>query len=108
MLRPKILGRKMATKVDWDYSERAAHYDKRADYSKRALDTVFSRMGLKPSAKVADIGAGTAKLSRPLAERGFSVQAVEPNDEMRRYGAANTRGLDVQWSSGTGERTGLA
>ena len=28
-------------KTDWDYSERAATYDKRADYSNEAIDDLF-------------------------------------------------------------------
>ena len=97
----------MATKVEWDYSDRAAFYDKRADYSGRALNQVSARMGLAAAVVVADIGAGTGKLSRPLAERGFKVLSVEPNDAMRSFGIGNTRNLPVQWSVGTGERTGL-
>jgi ubiquinone/menaquinone biosynthesis C-methylase UbiE len=57
---------------------------------------------------VADIGAGTAKLSCPLAERGLTVRAVEPNDAMRERGISRTAGLNVTWSIGTGEATGLA
>ena len=95
------------TKVEWDYSERAAYYDKRADYSERALDEVLKKMALARATTVADIGAGTGKLSRPLARRGYRVLSVEPNDAMRSFGIENTRGLQVQWSVGTGERTGL-
>jgi len=95
------------TRVEWDYSERAAFYDKRANYSERALDDVLGKMALARAATVADIGAGTGKLSRPLAQRGYRVLSVEPNDAMRSFGIGNTRGLQVQWSVGTGERTGL-
>ena len=95
------------TKVEWDYSDRAAFYDKRADYSERALDQVLETMALARAATVADIGAGTGKLSRPLAKRGYKVMSVEPNDAMRSFGVGNTRGLQVHWSVGTGERTGL-
>jgi ubiquinone/menaquinone biosynthesis C-methylase UbiE len=94
-------------KVEWDYSDRAAFYDKRADYSDRALDRVLTKMALVPGSTVADIGAGTGKLSRPLAERGLKVLSVEPNDAMRNFGIGNTRGLPVQWSVGTGEGTRL-
>ena len=65
------------TKVEWDYSERAAYYDKRADYSERALDEVLKKMALARATTVADIGAGTGKLSRPLARRGYRVLSVE-------------------------------
>ena len=94
-------------KLEWDYTNRAAFYDKRADYSARALEQVFTRTGLTAADTVADIGAGTGKLSRPLAEFGFKVLSVEPNDAMRSLGIGNTRNLPVQWSVGTGERTGL-
>jgi ubiquinone/menaquinone biosynthesis C-methylase UbiE len=93
--------------VEWDYSDRAAHYDKRADYSSGALDAAIKAMALEPGQPVADVGAGTGKLSRPLAEHGFRVKSVEPNDEMRKFGIKNTQGLPVTWSDGTGEITGL-
>lgn len=35
-------------------------------------------------AVLADIGAGTGKFTVTLAERGYSVYAVEPNADMRR------------------------
>lgn len=94
-------------KVEWDYSERAAHYDKRADYSADAISAALLKIGLSAPATIADIGAGTGKLSRPLGQRGFTVKAVEPNDEMRKFGIKNTVGLPVIWSEGTGENTGL-
>jgi len=95
-------------KVEWDYSERAAHYDKRAEYSSEAIDQMLRRTALAAPAPIADIGAGTGKLARPLAARGFKVFAVEPNDAMRKFGIRNARGLPVTWSGGTGEQTGLA
>jgi ubiquinone/menaquinone biosynthesis C-methylase UbiE len=94
-------------KVDWDYSSFAANYDKRADYSPDALDRLASDIGLRPGGRIADLGAGTAKLAAALARRAYVVDAVEPNDEMRRFGVANTRGLAVTWHEGTGEVTGL-
>jgi ubiquinone/menaquinone biosynthesis C-methylase UbiE len=95
------------TKVEWDYSAQAAHYDKRAEYSSQAIDSMLEAAELEAPAQVADLGAGTGKLSRPLAQRGLRVLAVEPNEEMRRFGIRNTTGLPVTWNSGTGEQTGL-
>lgn len=94
--------------VEWNYSDRAAHYDKRPDYSDQAIDDVLKCMGLQAPCDVGDIGAGTAKLSRPLALRGCNVSAVEPNREMRMIGMRNTATLPVTWSDGTGEKTGLS
>lgn len=79
----------MAT-VEWDYSDRATTYGKRADYSADALRTVLTAIGATPETAVADIGAGTGKLSVPLACSGLKVHAVEPNDAMRLFGIRNT------------------
>jgi len=94
--------------VTWDYTELASHYDKRAEYSARALDRLCAATGTEPGATVADIGAGTGKLAAPLARRGLRVSAIEPNAAMRAFGIRNTRGLDVTWTEATGECSGLA
>jgi ubiquinone/menaquinone biosynthesis C-methylase UbiE len=97
----------MATELQWDYTELAAHYDKRADYSWRAIDRLLSLTGVGPGASIADIGAGTGKLSLLLAQRGAKIAAVEPNARMREVGTVNTKGMDVVWGAGTAENTGL-
>lgn len=96
-------------KTEWDYSERAQTYDFRADYSVEAIQTACSQMGLEPGSHVADLGAGTGKLTKVLLGLGFEVSAVEPNDNMRLRGVQNTANLQsmVHWSEGTGEKTGL-
>lgn len=91
----------------WDYSGRAATYDQRADYSEVALTEVLGRMGCTSSRPVADIGAGTGKLTIQLAKRGLSVHSVEPNEEMRHHGMRNLLGHSVRWYTGTGESTTL-
>ncbi|HEY6433201.1 MAG TPA: methyltransferase domain-containing protein [Acetobacteraceae bacterium] len=94
--------------VTWDYTELAAHYDKRADYSSTALDRLCAAAAIGPGSTVADIGAGTGKLAVPLGRRGIIVSAVEPNAAMRAFGIRNTTGLPVTWSEGTAEHTGLS
>ncbi len=93
--------------VKWDYTERAGSYDKRADYSTEAIGRALELMKLKSGDAVADIGAGTGKLSVPLAGHGLLVHAVEPNAAMRSHGEKNSKGLTVKWSVGTAEATGL-
>ena len=94
--------------VSWNYSEHAAHYDKRADYSEEGVRQLLSAMHCNAGDTVADIGAGTAKLTKLLVRYGLRVLAVEPNAAMREFGIRNTAGADVQWSVGTGESTGVA
>jgi SAM-dependent methyltransferase len=91
----------------WDYTELAKHYDKRGDYSDEALDQLLAITRPDLEYPIADIGAGTGKLSRPLLARGYRVLAVEPNAAMRECGVRNTVGQSITWSVGTGERTGL-
>jgi ubiquinone/menaquinone biosynthesis C-methylase UbiE len=93
--------------VEWDYTEHAAHYDKRADYSREAIEELCKAIGCAPSLPVADIGAGTGKLTKELLALGLTVRSVEPNDAMRSFGIKNTEGRSVTWSVGTGEETGL-
>jgi ubiquinone/menaquinone biosynthesis C-methylase UbiE len=97
----------ISPKVDWDYTEHASHYDKRADYSAEAIKDLLSAMGCRAPTVVAEIGAGTGKLTKELLKHGLTVRSVEPNDAMRNIGIKNTRGQTVTWSVGTGEATGL-
>jgi ubiquinone/menaquinone biosynthesis C-methylase UbiE len=94
-------------KVTWDYTEHATHYDKRADYSSDAIDNLLKAICCTPSRPVADIGAGTGKLTKELLKHGLTVRSVEPNNAMRTIGIRNTKGKLATWSVGTGEATGL-
>jgi len=94
-------------KVTWDYTEHASHYDKRADYSGDAIANLLKAIGCDTSRPVADIGAGTGKLTKELLKHGLTVRSVEPNDAMRAIGIQNTKDMAVTWSVGTGEATGL-
>ena len=94
-------------KTEWDYTERAHTYDKRADYNQKAVNKLLQKTGCSPDKPVVDISAGTGKLSKMLLNFGFTVRAVEPNDNMRKYGIENTKNKSISWSEGTGENTGL-
>lgn len=94
-------------KTEWDYTELADAYLKRADYSNAAIDAIISIAGVNKGEKVCDVGAGVAHLTLMLAERNLDVTAVEPNDAMRANGAARTKHLEhVKWFEGIGEQTG--
>jgi len=65
-----------------NFTGKAEAYAKgRPGYPKAAIEAI---VGLAPLGAVfADIGAGTGKFTVKLAERGYSVFAVEPNADMR-------------------------
>lgn len=95
-------------KTNWDYTTLAQYYDLRADYSKKLIANILNKIKCKENYSVADIGAGTAKLTKLLCENNLIVSAVEPNQKMRFYGERNTKKFtNLNWSSGTGEETTL-
>lgn len=92
----------------WDYTSLARHYDKRAEYSSEAIDALLAAAQVTSKSRVADVGAGTGKLTTQLLNRGLQVTAIEPNDAMRKFGMQNTSGRKVKWIEATGEKTTLA
>jgi SAM-dependent methyltransferase len=59
-------------------------YDRaRPGYPGAAVDWLWTALALKPGDAVADVGAGTGKLSVPLATHGARISAIEPVDAMR-------------------------
>jgi ubiquinone/menaquinone biosynthesis C-methylase UbiE len=95
------------TALAWDYTNLAAYYDKRADYEQGAIDALLKAVDASPLKPVADIGAGTGKLTKLLLKAGLTVNAVEPNAEMMKFGKQNTAGGRVTWYQATGEHTSL-
>ena len=95
-----------------DFTELAKHYHNRPAYSPLLLQKLLAcindaHLSLN-ELKVAEVGAGTGKLTAMLAKDfGLQVSAVEPNDAMRAEGIKATAGLGVQWHKGSGEDTGL-
>lgn len=93
-----------------DFTGLAENYSKyRPAYSESVLTALLSLLG-KPVAAVdfVDVGAGTGIWTRMVAQRGTrSATAIEPNDDMRGHGEADSVGLAVQWREGKGEQTGL-
>ena len=94
-----------------DFTEVAKHYHNRPAYSAMLLEKLIACV--KPhhlpiqSFKVAEIGAGTGKLSKMLANFGLQLTCVEPNANMRSEGMAYTKSCDIVWREGSGEATGL-
>ncbi len=80
----------------------------RPGYPRAVVDLLRRECNLAPGSTAADIAAGTGIFTELLLNEGFSVTAVEPNDEMR----AACTALDDRFSNlrvvpGTAEHTGL-
>ena len=91
-----------------DFSKLAKAYINRPGYSLRLLNNIANvPMISRSKFKVADIGAGTGKLSENLLKLGFNVDCVEPNIEMLKEGIKYTKNKNAKWTQGSAEDTGL-
>lgn len=62
----------------------AAAYERgRPGYPAAVIEWLGAELGLRPGRRVADVGAGTGKLTRELVRGGAEVVAVEPVPGMR-------------------------
>lgn len=100
----------MTTMQLGDFSTLAKNYINRPAYDTELLNQILTHMDLKPeNAVMADVGAGTGKLTKVLAEIGIrNIKAIEPNDEMRKEGSIYTKEYPfIEWAKGSGEETFL-
>lgn len=88
----------------WDYSDRAATYEHRADYASTALERLLHHLPGTQGARAVDIGAGTGKLTRPLLAAGLDIVAVEPNENMRAVAARIPLNGAAKWLGGRAEQ----
>ncbi len=67
----------------------AASYERgRPDYSAEVVAALVAELGLEPGDRVADVAAGTGKLTRALLACGLDVVGIEPLAPMRERLAA--------------------
>ena len=70
-----------------DFTALAKEYVNRPGYSQGVLRMIGRMAGMdRRDFRVADVGAGTGKLTEELAALGLFGCAVEPNDAMRAEG----------------------
>ena len=80
----------------------------RPSYPDELFDYLYTDGGIKKSSVIADIGSGTGKLTMALLEKGNTVFAVEPNEDMRKVAEQNLKAYDGFVSvNSTAENTGL-
>lgn len=66
------------------FGRAAEEYERgRPNYPPEAIDWLSDRLDLGPGRAVVDVGAGTGKLTRALAQTGARLVALEPVSEMR-------------------------
>jgi ubiquinone/menaquinone biosynthesis C-methylase UbiE len=96
--------------IHGDFTLLAKQYINRPGYSETVLRALMSHTGAsKKPFTVADVGAGTGKLTEILAELGMGGVAVEPNDAMRGEGLRlEACSQQFEWRKGYAEETGLA
>ena len=69
-----------------------------------SMDWIERRTGLRPPARVADVGCGTGISTRLVAARGFDVTGVDPNEAMLAHARAAG---GARYRRGTATETGL-
>lgn len=97
-----------------DFTDLAKEYKNRSGYSLTALECICAYLMMqtkktKADLVIADVGAGTGKLTENLQQIGLHGWAVEPNDAMRAEGMQLFAGSQTfVWEKGWAEHTGLA
>lgn len=93
-----------------DFTKLAKDYINRPGYSQAVLSALQGYTGTnRYGAVVADVGAGTGKLTEMLIAAGLNGFAVEPNAAMREEGSRLlSHHGQFTWHEGSGENTGLA
>lgn len=92
-----------------DFTNLAKNYIHRPGYSLDVLRVIGRNAGMdRRGFLVADVGAGTGKLTENLSQIGLSGFAVEPNDAMRAEGIKLFGDSGAfRWQTGSAEHTGL-
>jgi ubiquinone/menaquinone biosynthesis C-methylase UbiE len=82
------------------YNKIGIGYSKYRHADSRIVDTLCALLNLPRGSIIADIGAGTGNYSNALADRGYSVKALEPSSEMVKQAQSHNK---VEWTVGNAE-----
>jgi len=84
----------MSINTQWFTGKAGLYKMYRPLYPKEFIDYLYSNEGFQADSIVADVGAGTGIFTKLLLERGTSVYAVEPNDDMREVAVGDLKKYD--------------
>lgn len=74
------------------FSGKSKTYAKfRPSYPEEFLSYLYNEIGLSAESTVADIGSGTGIFTKQLLDKGSTVYAVEPNEDMRKVAEENLK-----------------
>ncbi|WP_279176868.1 class I SAM-dependent methyltransferase [Campylobacter insulaenigrae] len=94
-----------------DFTNLAKHYHNRPAYNTMLISKLIKCINdqNKEQINVVEVGAGTGKLTKILAEEfKLNIDTVEPNDNMREEGIKFTQNCqNVTWHKGSGEATSM-
>ena len=94
-----------------DFTALAQNYSvSRPDYSPTVLKAISRYFGESlQNVDCVDVGAGTGIWSRMVNSLGVrSMIAIEPNEQMRKFGSTDSFNKNIIWKEGCAEQTGLA
>lgn len=101
--------RHMKTDPTRRFTDRVENYVRyRPGYPTDVIDFLNERCGLTQKSVIADLGSGTGIFAKLLADQGYTVYGVEPNDEMRRAAERQLRDGTFISVCGTAEHTRLS
>lgn len=93
-----------------DFTGLAKSYsNSRPNYSDSVLCSILGLIN-KANTEIsfADVGAGTGIWTRMVEEKlTRKIYAIEPNDDMRESGIADSKNNNIEWKKGSAEETGL-
>jgi len=91
-----------------DFSSLAAEYAlHRPGYSPEVRDAILGLMSTSNEFDFVDVGAGTGIWTRMLAPHAKTTIAIEPNNDMQKWGIRDNSQLQILWKFGHAEHTGL-
>ncbi len=84
------------------FAEDAERYDRaRPGYPPALFEAIAGYAGLEPGARVLEIGCGTGQATRPMAERGWAVEALELSPALAAVAVRNVAGLGAAVAVGS-------
>lgn len=82
------------------YNEIGINYSKYRKADNRIVEKIIDLLALPNHSVIAEVGAGTGNYSYAIAEKGYSVKAIEPSDMMIKQRKAHP---DIEWVKGQAE-----